>query len=503
MPLLSVRLRDSHQIPGISGRIVQLSHCAFDRLFPVTSAELLRSALLPIVASGDERRSVSESQYCPSGSPYYRAVQRPLGKKLTLMPSRKTLLASAACLTMGALFTSACTEATDPVPIASIQLQPGLDSLEIGGTYGFWIVTLRNPLGETILEKRKLTWESQNPTVAAIDSTTGIVTALQPGESLITVRGEGKFAQATIRVIQPVLSIVATPDSFDLPLSTSRQLTVQLVGPGGVALTNRQITYSSSSPNIAVVSAGGLVTSVSAGTTTIHIGAGGQVATVRVRVVSEPVTSVRITPQGSNHILRVTHTRQFAAECLSATQQVLTGRTITWNSSNPIAATVSGNGLVTALAVGTSTVSATCNNVSSNPVSASVTITVTPIPVSTVTISPQGGLALSLNQPGPLPQGQLLATARDSAGNVLSLQGRSVVWFTDNEPVARVSNTGVVTGASIGFAQVHVAVDQVPSAPVPVTVSAFFSVLPEASREVNQTWQSSVLRRSIAESFDR
>ncbi len=409
------------------------------------------------------------------------------------MTSSRTKLATAACLTIAALFTAACTEATNPVPIASINLQPGLDSTEVGGTYNFWIVTLKNSIGETILEKRKLTWESQNTSVATIDSSTGIVTAIASGESIITVRSEGKFAQATIRVIKPVLSIVATPDSFDLPLTTNRQIAVQIVGPGGLAMTNRQILYSSSNPNVAVVGTTGLVTSVSVGSTTILIVAGGKSASVRVRVVSEPASSVRLTPPGSNHILRVTHTKQFVAECLSATQQVLTGRTITWNSNNPIAASVNGNGLVTALSVGTSTITATCDNVSSAPVNASVQITVTPIPVSSVTIAPSTGLALSLNQPGPLPQGQLLATARDSAGNVLSLQGRSVVWFTDNEPVARVSSTGVVTGQSIGFAQISVTVDQVPSALVPVTINAFFSMLPAASQDLNQPWQSSIL----------
>jgi hypothetical protein len=108
-------------------------------------------------------------------------------------------------------------------------------------------------------------------------------------------------------------------------------------------------------------------------------------------------------------------------------------------------------------------------------------------------------------QPGPLPQGQLLATAKDSANNVLSLQGRSVQWFTDNEPVARVSNTGVVTGAGIGSANIHVVVDGVASAPVPVDVHAFFSVLPAAPalQDVNSPWLSSVLRRAIAESSDR
>jgi uncharacterized protein YjdB len=229
------------------------------------------------------------------------------------------------------------------------------------------------------------------------------------------------------------------------------------------------------------------VTPVGLGSATISIYAGEKQANVRVRVVSEPVASVRLTPQGSNHILRITHTKQFVAECLNASQQVLQGRQVTWNSSNPLVATVNGTGFVTATGVGQSTVSATCDN----SVTASTTITVTLIPVASVTINP-GSMSLTLVQPGPLPQGQLLATAKDSANNVLSLQGRQVVWFTDNEPVARVSSTGVVTGAGFGSANIHVVVDGVASAPVPVDIHAFFSVLPASPKAV-QPWRSSVL----------
>jgi len=375
---------------------------------------------------------------------------------------------------MAALVAVACTTSTDPTPIATITLQPQLDSVELGQTYNSWVVMLKDINGQ-VLTGRVLSWESNNPTVATVDPSSGAVTGVGAGtDALITVRSEGKFAQSVIKVLQPILSIVATPDSFDLPLTTSRSIAVQLVGPGGLAITNRRIEWSSSSPTVAVVSTAGVVTAVSVGSTTITIRAGTKQATIPVRVVGEPVNSVRITPQQSVHIVRLGQTKQLTAECLSATQQVLTGRSITWNSTNPVVATVSGTGLVSGNVVGTANVSATCDNA----VSGAVTVQVTPVPVSSVTISPA---SLSLT---PGSQGQLIATARDSANNVLSLQGRQVQWLSNNIPVAQVSTQGVVSGGSIGTAQITVTVDNVTSAPITVDVHAFFSLsaMPEVPR---------------------
>lgn len=365
---------------------------------------------------------------------------------------------------MAAFVMAACTTSTDPIPIFSITLQPALDSIELNETFSAWFVTLKDVSGVT-LTGRTLSWESNNTTVATIDASSGVVTGIGNGTSLITVRAEGKFAQSIIKVLQPILSIVATPDSFDLPLTSSRLIAVQLVGPGGLAITNRVILWSSSSPNVAVVNANGLVTAVSQGSTTITIRAGTKQATVIVRVVGEPVQSVRISPQQSVHVIRIGQTKQLGAECLNATQQVLTGRTITWNSNNPVNASVSSTGLVSGNAVGQATITATCDNT----VSASTIAQITPIPVSSVTITP-GSLSLTQGT-----QGQLLVTARDSANNVLSLQGRQVIWTSNNNPVAIVSSQGVVNGVSIGTAEVQVSVDGVASAPIMVDVHSFLS----------------------------
>ena len=383
------------------------------------------------------------------------------------MRSIRRFFAPLACLTMATTAMVACTTTTPPIAIASLLLQPGLDSIEVGGTYNGWVVTLRDAQGELIAGPRNLQWDSQNPFVATIDASTGVVTAVATGETLITLRAEGKSATAAIRVIHPVLSIVVTPDSFDLPLTTSRTLTVQLVGPNGVALTNRLIQWSSANPSVAVVGTSGQVTAVTMGSTTITVRAGQKSATVKVRVIAEPVQSVRILPQQTVQVIRVGQAKQLSAECLSATQQVLPGRTITWNSGNPIAATVSNGGLVSALSVGQANITATCDGT----VNTSILAQVTPVPVSSVTITP-GSLSLTGGM-----QGQLLAVARDSAGNVLSLQGRTVTWLTDNQPVASVTNAGVVQGGQPGDANITAVVDGVASAPVLVSVFTMFSAV--------------------------
>jgi uncharacterized protein YjdB len=389
---------------------------------------------------------------------------------------------------MGVALGASCTTATDPVPIATITLQPGVDSIEVGETYNRWIVTLKDAAGIT-LTGRALHWESNNPPIATIDPVTGEVTGVAGGgTTLITVSAEGKNAQASIKVLYPIISIVIAPDSFDLPLTTSRTIGVALVGPNGVALTNRAISWLSENPSVAVVSTAGVVTSVGLGTTTVRARAGTKEATVRVRVVGEPVNSVRITPQQSVHVIRIGQEKQLNAECLSATQQVLAGRPITWNSSNPVVATVSGAGLVTSNSIGSANITATCDN----SVSASVTVQVTPVPVASVTITPDG-LTLARGT-----QGQLTATARDSANNVLSLLGRQVIWTSNNLPVAQVSSQGVVSGTSIGSAEVNVSVDGVVSPPVTINVTAFSTAVRNRPELSPSDWSRSAGRPRVA-----
>src|SRR5207253_166333 len=122
----------------------------------------------------------------------------------------------------------------------------------------------------------------------------------------------------------------------------------------------------------------------------------------------------------------------------------LSGRTVTWSSSNAAVATVSSSGLVSGVTPGSVTITAT-----SEGKSGTSTITVTPVPVASVEVTP----ATASVQAGQTVQ--LTATPRDAVGNPLS--GRTVTWSTSNTAVATVNSSGLVSGVTPGTATITAA----------------------------------------------
>ena len=117
-----------------------------------------------------------------------------------------------------------------------------------------------------------------------------------------------------------------------------------------------------------------------------------------------------------------------------------------WTSNLPEIASVSANGLVTAVAPGQTTVIGTIGDVQGH-----VTLTITPLPpgpgpepVATVSVSP---LSASVAAGGTL---QLTATPKDAAGR--NLTDRAVTWTTSAPSVAMVSVTGLVATLGEGMA---------------------------------------------------
>ncbi len=163
---------------------------------------------------------------------------------------------------------------------------------------------------------------------------------------------------------------------------------------------------------------------------------------------SAPVASVTVAPaQGQ---ILVGGTIQYAATLKDAADATLTGRTVTWSSSDNSVATVEAGGMVTGVGSGAATITATAEGKQGN---ASVAVVV---PVATVTVSPA---TVQLAYKG---SAQLTATVQDAQGNTLT--DRTVRWNSSDFGVARVLADGSVTGAGPGSATITATVEGVQGA---------------------------------------
>src|SRR5205807_2025040 len=96
-----------------------------------------------------------------------------------------------------------------------------------------------------------------------------------------------------------------------------------------------------------------------------------------------PVSSVTVSPASAT--VQVGQTVQLTATPKDASGNPLTGRAVTWSSSNTAVASVDGNGLVTGGTSGSATITATSEGQSGT---SSITVSNVPVPVSSVTVSP-------------------------------------------------------------------------------------------------------------------
>jgi Bacterial Ig-like domain (group 2)/Calcineurin-like phosphoesterase len=228
----------------------------------------------------------------------------------------------------------------------------------------------------------------------------------QPGQKSDT-------GNVTVTCAPPaVASVVVSPASASVPVSQTLQLTATPEDANGNPLSGRTITWSSGSSAVAAVNGNGLVTGVAAGSATITATSEGKSGTAAITVTSVPVASVTVSPATVS--LQPGQTQQLTATPKDASGNALSGRVVTWASGNTAAATVSGSGLVSGVAAGSASITATSEGKSG---SASVTVTAVG---ATVTLVGAGDIA------------ECGATSDDSTAALLGRIGGTVFTAGDN-----------------------------------------------------------------------
>ena len=240
-----------------------------------------------------------------------------------------------------------------------------------------------------------------------------------------------------------VASVSVSPRTPSIAINAQVPLQAEVRDATGALVPDAEITWTVQDPTIVSVSSAGVVTGLKIGTSQVAANALGKSGIATVTVTNTPVASVVVQPGTVD--VAVGGQYQLAATVLDAAQNPLTGRPVSWVSGTPAVATVDNSGLVTAVAPGSATITATAGGISGT-----ATVRVPQTAVATVTIAPASP-SIKQNE-----SATLTATTKDASGSVLS--GRPITWSVDRADIANLSSTSgqsiVVTGGVSGTAAV-------------------------------------------------
>jgi|GEM_PF-304697 len=197
---------------------------------------------------------------------------------------------------------------------------------------------------------QKITWSSGNKKVAAV-SANGVVTGKDKGTVTITAKSGKKKAKVKIKVTKVAVTKVTVSGKSSVKAGSAVKLEAK-VEPDNASL--KTVTWTSSNKKIAKVSSNGKVTGVKAGKVTITATADGVKATYIVTVK----TAISLNQTTMTKYVGRTGT-------LKATVKGCNG-TVKWTSADKNVATVSSDGVVTAMKAGSTKITATVDGVSAS-----------------------------------------------------------------------------------------------------------------------------------------
>ena len=362
-------------------------------------------------------------------------------------------------------------------------------------------VTLTATIKPESTINKVVSWLSSDTSVATVDNN-GVVTAVKAGTATITASTtDGTNLSATCKVtVDPVLatSISLSRTSASIKSGATLQLTCTLK-PDNV--TSKDVKWSSSNTSIATVDSKGVVTAVKVGTATITATTtDGTNLSATCKVTVDPVLATSIS---LNHTSASIKSGAILQLTCTLKPDNVTSKTVKWSSSDTGIATVDNNGVVTAVKVGTATITATTTDGSN--LSATCKVTVNPVLATSISLS-QASASIKMG-------GTLQLTYTLKPDNVTS---KAVKWSSSNTGIATVDNNGMVTAVKVGTATItatttdgsnlsatcKVTVDPILATSISISSSSLdlevghsatlsATVLPENATNKNKEWSSS------------
>ena len=249
---------------------------------------------------------------------------------------------------------------------------------------------------------------------------------LNPGNYRITLTNPSSYSSRNYTFAVSYQYLYTAEDPFygisesEISLYTNRTAQLEAYALPDTTTVNSTV-WSSSNPAVAAVDANGVVTGISAGTAVITANMDGSTVSCNVTVNAPEYTSLNYS--AISLFVSETETLDIAVE---PEEYGLDG--LTWTSSNPKVATVDANGVVTAKAKGTATITAAVNGETRT---------------CKVTVK-----AMALNK--------AKATVYVKKTQQLTVNGGTgkTTWKSSNKKVATVNANGVVKGIKPGTATI-------------------------------------------------
>lgn len=342
---------------------------------------------------------------------------------------------------------------TGPGAVASVSVNVGTVTMTaIGATQAVTAVA-KDAKGATVTSA-SIVWTVDNAAIATIagSGSSAVITAISPGATVAHARVGAIGADIPVQVLG-VRSMQVNPSNASIRAGDTQNFSVTFDADAGVS---QAVTWTSGDAAVATVSATGVVTGVTAGTTTIRATS---VADPRIsstaNVTVAPARGVVINP---NAVSIATGQTQALVAIVNIENGLNTA--VTWRTSSSAIASVSQAGVVTGVAFGTATITAV--SVADSTLRATATVNVVPI-IRNLTVSPTSA-TLFINNTQTL-------TATVTAEGSLST---AVTWRSSNATVATVSASGVVTGVAVGSATITAlsVVDTTKRATAAITVAS-------------------------------
>ena len=291
---------------------------------------------------------------------------------------------------------------------------------------------------------KTVTWKSDKPEIVEVDSN-GNVTAKAAGTATITATADGKSASCKVTVngqpaTVPVQSVGLNTNKVELSVGEENKL-VATVTPE--AATNKEVTWASSTPEVATVDQDGKVVAQKPGNATITVTTkdGNKTATCEVTVKETPVAVTGVGLNTNKVELSVGEENKLVA---TVTPEAATNKEVTWASSTPEVATVDQDGKVVAQKPGNATITVTTKD-GNKTATCEVTVKETPVAVTGVGLN-TNKVELSVGE-----ENKLVATVTPEAA-----ANRDVTWNSSKPAVATVDSTGKVVAQAPGTTTITV-----------------------------------------------